>query len=325
MSPEEHFRRPSSDVRVRGSFRVRALSGATATRTQWALGGTLVGVAAYHALTSRRKRTSPAHRSVSNLRMTGTTAHHPAARAKIAPVVVDMTRDEAEIKALIIGALQKAPPIFAATKYGFEDKFLHLVRALREKHALHQHSTDERCVSISLADLEDGLTEEELQMDLRALTSRICEIVLGGEFARRLETEQLEMGGALSMRFYPRRSADLAATEAENLLGAHVDGNFITLLWSDAPGLQVPGPEAPLDSYLSAGIPSIGVSGATDMDDRDWVDVEGPPGCLLVTIGQGWFQSAAAQLLGGVPCATYHRVSIDGAMPAGTNSGKSHL
>ena len=298
----------------------------TIARLQWALGGTLVGVAAYHALTSQHKQTSLADRSVSTLRMTGTTTPHPAARAKIAPVVVDMTRDEAEIKALIIGALQKAPPIFAATKYGFEDKFLHLVRALREKHALHQHSTDERCVSISLAGLDDGLTEEELRMDLQTLTSRICEIVLGGEFARRLETEQLEMGGALSMRFYPRRSADLAATEAENLLGAHVDGNFITLLWSDAPGLQVPGPEAPLDlgDVAAAGIPSIGVSGATDMDDRDWVDVEGPPGCLFVTIDQGWFQSAAAQLWGGVPCATYHRVSIDGDMPAGTNSGKSH-
>ena len=29
------------------------------------------------------------------------------------------------------------------------------------------------------------------------------------------------------------------AQEAENLLGAHVDGNFVTLLWADAPGLQV--------------------------------------------------------------------------------------
>ena len=51
------------------------------------------------------------------------------------------------------------------------------------------------------------------------------------------------------------------------------------------------------------------------MTDEDWADVVCPAGALLVTIGQGWFQSPASQIGPAVPCPTLHRVSIDGVMP----------
>ena len=47
-------------------------------------------------------------------------------------MTVDMSRDPAELKNLISAAIQKAPPMFAVTKYGFEEKFVKVVRDMRE-------------------------------------------------------------------------------------------------------------------------------------------------------------------------------------------------
>jgi len=139
---------------------------------------------------------------------------------------------------------------------------------------------------------------------------------MGQEFSQKLDLQQQQMGGALSLRFYPKRSAE-SSEESSNLLGAHVDGNFMTMLWSDARGLQVPDPSAPIDhnDVAGVGIPTVGTGGVSEMLDQHWADVVVPPGSLLVTIGQGWFQSPAALLGPQVPCPTLHRVSIDGDMP----------
>ena len=64
---------------------------------------------------------------------------------------------------------------------------------------------DTRCISLSIADLEGGAEmEAALRSDLRALTLRICHLVMGEAFERRLAEDKLELGGALSMRFYPQ-------------------------------------------------------------------------------------------------------------------------
>ena len=56
----------------------------------------------------------------------GTAASSPAVRAKVSPVVVDMTRDEEEIKSLITKALQKAPPMFAGAPPARCSSLLHM-------------------------------------------------------------------------------------------------------------------------------------------------------------------------------------------------------
>jgi len=60
-------------------------------------------------------------------------------RATIEPVVVDMSRDAAELRILICAAIQKAPPMFAVTNYGFEDKFVKVIGDMRTfmQHALY--------------------------------------------------------------------------------------------------------------------------------------------------------------------------------------------
>jgi hypothetical protein len=46
--------------------------------------------------------------------------------------------------------------------------------------------------------------EAALRSDLRALTLRICRLVMGEAFEQQLAENGLELGGALSMRFYPQ-------------------------------------------------------------------------------------------------------------------------
>ena len=98
--------------------------------------------------------------------------------------------------------------------------------------------------------------------------------------------------------------------------------SFITILWSDARGLQVPSASAPISvgDVAGIGIPSVGPEAGSVFGDEHWVDVVSPSGSLVVSIGQGWFHSPAAQLYPAVPCATLHRVSIDGNMASDRHS-----
>ena len=71
-----------------------------------------------------------------------------------------------------------------------------------------------------------------LRLELRALSMRICTALLGPEFPAALRREGLTLDANVKLRTYERGD--------RGNLGPHVDGNFITLLWSDAVGLEVP-------------------------------------------------------------------------------------
>ena len=71
-----------------------------------------------------------------------------------------------------------------------------------------------------------------LRVELRALSMRICTALLGPEFPAALRREGLTLDANVKLRTYERGD--------RGNLGPHVDGNFITLLWSDAVGLEVP-------------------------------------------------------------------------------------
>eukprot|EP01051_Picozoa_sp_SAG22_P026808 SAG22_NODE_8655_length_639_cov_0.853704_1_plen_74_part_00 len=55
--------------------------------------------------------------------------------------------------------------------------------------------------------------------------------LLGPAFTERLAADRLKLDGRLSLRYYPPGSGWA--------LGPHVDGNLLTVLWADGPGLQV--------------------------------------------------------------------------------------
>lgn len=135
-------------------------------------------------------------------------AAHAAVRATLQPVVVDLSRSENEVKNAIREALQKTPPMFAVTGYGFENKFDQIVAAMRQCHNLHATNPERvssRCVSFPLTDLPGGgTTEADIKSELCALTWRICDLIMGPAFAQRLKAENQEIGGSVSMRFDPR-------------------------------------------------------------------------------------------------------------------------
>ena len=91
-----------------------------------------------------------------------------------------------------------------------------------------------------------------------------------------------------------------------SVLGAHVDGNFFTLLWSDQPGLQVLNPDNTKqltpDFILNMGMPLIGAGTGLTMEEEQWATVDVPAelgagGYFLFTIGNGWMRSGLVKKL----------------------------
>ena len=100
------------------------------------------------------------------------------------------------------------------------------------------------------------------------------------------------------------------AAKADVRLGRHVDNTLLTLLWADAPGLEVLAPRGPGGYWtgarvMEAGLPGIG--GASFVAEDEEVDVDGEmalvagdeggapwgAGPLLLTVGAEWLRVCA--------------------------------
>lgn len=175
-------------------------------------------------------------------------------------------------------------------------------------------------------ELQDGVTEPLLS----ALKSVVLKIVgvlnngnadEGGEEA--LRDCGLKLDGKVCLRYYPARKG-AAATESVSTqrLGAHVDGNFLTLLWASASGLQVPKADAlPASAVRSFGIPSLTAS-AFHLSDDQWQDVtcKNYSDSILVSVGDQWFRTKLAEKFGSdlqVDCPLLHRVALRGNLDRG--------
>ena len=94
-------------------------------------------------------------------------------------------------------------------------------------------------------------------------------------------------------------------------LGAHVDGNFITLLWSDRPGLQFP-KESEISGLSPADVRAIGLPSLcppmVSIKDDMWEDVAQDPEEIVVTIGNAFLKPIlfrkANSLKSNAPCFT---------------------
>jgi len=98
--------------------------------------------------------------------------------------------------------------------------------------------------------------------------------------------------GAISLRYYPP-----AATKAEDRtaqrLGAHVDGNFMTLLLSTRVGLQVPNP-AENEGITRSQVQNYGMPTLTGeilfFSDEKWSYVDQREDEILVSLGNEFFE-----------------------------------
>ncbi|EKX41584.1 hypothetical protein GUITHDRAFT_112295 [Guillardia theta CCMP2712] len=198
--------------------------------------------------------------------------------AVVRPVVVDMRQGEKEVRETMHAALrgsQPSSPIVALVNYGFEDLFRNAVSA-----APRPEGSGEACVPIALDYLEEDV-RHELQDSLLALCIRICNILTDHKFDEELNTRGMTVEGSLSLRFYSSVVANQLlegrqdSSHACPLLGPHVDGNFLTFLWSDGVGFQVPGPHSRIkpEDIAGIGIPSLGMAPSTEMEEEDWADV----------------------------------------------------
>jgi hypothetical protein len=148
----------------------------------------------------------------------------------------------------------------------------------------------------------------ELKRCLLGVASNVLRLMLDDSVEDRLREESKRMDANFSMRFYPKAGS--------GSLGAHVDGNVMTILWTDGPGLQVPRDRAGItgEDIRNAGLPSLAnVPNPRLFEDDMWVDVPhaGPSeDTLLVSYGNGWFQEKIVSDLfpGTVESPLFHRV-----------------
>jgi hypothetical protein len=114
--------------------------------------------------------------------------------------------------------------------------------------------------------------------------------------------------GLISLRYYPPVASFAPAPSASALpdlladrpdiqrLGAHVDGNLMTLLLSTAAGLQVPtasiNPSLTSDQVRNYGLPTL-TGAILFLPDSHWSYVDVRSDEILVTLGNEFFDSGA--------------------------------
>jgi hypothetical protein len=219
---------------------------------------------------------------------------------KVRPQVVDLRADsEAEVRRKCHEALEGTlTPMLALRNHGCETVCADMATRAREHHSTASITEAQQACELDgpLASLADVARNE-----LTALTYRLLAILAGGD----ADIGQLE--GRLCLRAYP------AQHEETVRLGAHCDATLLTLLWSNAPGLQVMDPETVPDwtpeDVMGYGLPSM--AGAPKLlQDSQWAEVDLPwtDGCLLMTVGTAWMSHPAKARLPAARSAVLHRV-----------------
>ena len=140
------------------------------------------------------------------------------------------------------------------------------------------------------------------------VTSRITEAMFGEKFEKMLNEESKLVDANLIVRYYPK--------SGPRKLGAHVDGNFLTVLWSDRPGLQCPSQSksglTPSD-VRAIGLPSLAPPMIALSDDM-WEYVPCDENTLIVSLGNGFYEETVVKdsEFAQVNCPLLHRVNCSG-------------
>ena len=259
---------------------------------------------------------------------------------RFVPLTVDFSKLH-ECRDQIVTAMSGTiSPMFAIRNHGLEQ---YIQDAVHKAAALtHPKGQDPEAVVVD-ADEESSFTnassEEPLpvasllpadtadafQEKCVAVTEEVLVCLLG--LADRTELESIlqqrgpngsHIGGTGTVRRYPHWG--------RGVLGAHVDMNLITLLWSNGPGFEVIDPtlkNVNPQQIKGYGTPmtTVDASSFFEFSDDHWVSVTSK-WChhdILVTIGGGWFDAfvdprtaidaaALPNLPTDILCPVYHRV-----------------
>ena len=256
----------------------------------------LIGLGAACLLAKRRPSNLEPSAPAGPPRPSQMTAPRPR---KIRPQVVDLRADSEEqirckCRAAIEGTLT---PMLALRNHGCESVCADMATRARAHHNTASLAGAQQACELDgpLASLA-GVARAELM----ALTQRLLKIL-----ANDAELGQLE--GRLCLRAYP------AQHEETVRLGAHCDATLLTLLWSNAPGLQVMDPTTVPDwtpaDVMGYGLPSMtGVP--KQLQESQWAEVDLPwaDGCLLLTVGTAWISYPGTARLPAAQSAVLHRV-----------------
>ena len=116
-----------------------------------------------------------------------------------------------------------------------------------------------------------------------------------------------EMDGTMSARVYPPH-------ESEQRLGPHVDNTTLTLLWANAPGLQIPvkGSIEP-GTVSSYGIPNL-TGEFVILSEAQWMTIPAHNNDIILTLGLEFFEHFSGEKVKGleVESPVLHRVKVGG-------------
>ena len=245
-------------------------------------------------------------------------AAEPARTARerlLTPPILDMRRTDEQLRELCKGILRDSlTPMVALAHHGCEDHCAALVTsALLIRNAASAPETAPQ--TAYEFDTHHPLQEQATKARdaLQELAIRMMCIIAGPGVLESLGCRGQRLEGRLKMRSYPSGGNQQLPVQR---LGPHCDATLITMLWSDAPGLQVVDPstlgtEWTAQHLMNYGLPSMGPM-PPELKPEQWATVHVPDweqGVLLLTLGTGWHQCAVAMERLPAKSAVLHRVN----------------
>ena len=251
--------------------------------------------------------------------------------ARHASVVLDLSKDDpptlrAKARAALSGS---ASPHFYVAGFGFRAGLRAALGAAASAFDEEEHEERRHFDLNAVSEVSSELAE--FKRNMHALALRLVDVLFspeGGERGKGSEAAAaaaaaaatdglaIDVNSPLSVKWYRG-----SACKSETRLGAHVDGNMFTLLWSNTPGLQVLRPDADVgrEDLMYFGMPLIGAGPSLSFEEEDFVDVAAPEGyaleeLMLFTVGRSWFSESNPLTRGtrllGAKCPVLHRVAF---------------
>jgi isopenicillin N synthase-like dioxygenase len=242
------------------------------------------------------------------------------------PVVLDCREPDDVLRAQCEKPLRDSlTPVIALSHHGCEDVCAALVAASKESHA----PPDAAQAAYEFDGGHPLHTEAEAAKTcLMGLALRMMRVLAGDDIEEKMAERGCRCEGRLKMRTYPRAKQNGGSSWPAQRLGAHCDATLMTLLWTDAPGLQVVDPKL-LDAaewtpqqITSYGLPTMGPP-PPELKEADWATVKLESfdrGILVMTLGTGWSDCGAVMQTFPARSAALHRVMVHRAPAADRHS-----
>ena len=231
----------------------------------------------------------------------------------IKPTEVDLRLPEEDLRQVCREALLGSlTPMLALRHHGAEGILSELAVRASDHCGSAQQQVGQKSYSLEGEDLSPLVARA--RGALKEVTEKMLRVLAGDGAVVALAEGGEAMVGRLCLRVYPERRG----LEAHRL-GAHCDGTLMTLLWSDAPGLQVVNPACLEDwtpeQVTSFGLPSMGPP-PPELRSEQWATVDLPwgEGALLFTLGTGWQRCPIAMASLPAASAALHRVVVPAGM-----------